>query len=81
MTPGQWQHVAVVCDGSKAFFYVNGEVKTSGAAAGVLAPNPDLTFRLGQGVGAGRFFRGLLSDVRVYRTALSPAELQAVMKE
>ena len=40
-----------------------------------------MTFRLGQGVAAGRFFRGLLSDVRIYRMALSPAEVQAVMKE
>jgi hypothetical protein len=81
LSVGRWQHVAVVCDGSKAFFYVNGEVKSSGAAAGVFAANPDLTFRLGQGFGTGRFFRGLLSDVRIYRMALSPAEVQVVMKE
>ncbi len=31
--------------------------------------------------GPPRFFRGLLSDVRIYRMALSPAEVQAVMKE
>jgi len=29
----------------------------------------------------GRVFRGLLRDFRIYRTALSPAEVQAVMKE
>jgi hypothetical protein len=34
-----------------------------------------------QGYGEKRFFRGLLSDVRIYRMALSPAEVQAVMKE
>jgi hypothetical protein len=28
-----------------------------------------------------RFFKGCLSDFRIYRTALSPAEVQAVMKE
>ncbi|MFZ4398371.1 MAG: LamG domain-containing protein, partial [Kiritimatiellia bacterium] len=81
LTAGQWQHVAVVCDGSNAFFYVNGEVKSSGAAAGAFAPNPDLTFRLGQGYGSGRFFRGLLSDVRIYRTALSASDVKVVMKE
>ena len=81
LTAGQWQHVPVVCDGSKAFFYVNGEVKSSGAAAGAFAPNPDMTFRLGQGYGSGRFFRGLLSDVRIYRTALSASDVQAVMKD
>ena len=81
MTAGQWQHVAVVCDGSKAFFYVNGEVKSSGAAPGVFAPNLNLTFRLGQGYGEKRFFKGLLSDVRIYRMALSAADVQAVMQD
>ncbi len=56
-------------------------MKTNGAAAGAFAPKLDLTFRLGQGVGAGRFFRGLLSDVRIYRTALSASDVQAVTKE
>jgi hypothetical protein len=81
LTAGQWQHVAIVCDGEKAFCYLNGVEKSSVAAKGDFQPNPDLTFRLGQGYETGRFFRGLLSDVRIYRTALSPADVQAVMKK
>jgi len=77
----QWQHVTVVCDGEKIFCYLNGEEKSAVAAKGDFQPNPDLTFRLGQGYKEGRFFRGLLRDFRIYRTALSPAEVQAVMKE
>ncbi|MFZ4397322.1 MAG: LamG-like jellyroll fold domain-containing protein [Kiritimatiellia bacterium] len=76
-----WQHVAVVCDGEKAFCYINGEEKSLGSSIGKFAPNPNLTFRLGQGYGEKRFFRGLLSDVRIYRMALSPAEVQKVLKE
>jgi alpha-galactosidase len=78
---GAWQHVAVVCDDGKSVCYVNGAEKSSGAGSGVFAPNPNLTFRLGQGYFEKRFFRGMLSDVRIYRTALSAAEVQAVMKE
>ena len=48
---------------------------------GEFAPNLKLTFRLGRGYHEQRFFRGLLSDVRIYRMALSPADVQAVMKE
>jgi PKD repeat protein len=81
LTAGQWQHVAVVCDGEKAFCYINGEEKSQGSSKGMFAPNPNLTFRLGQGYGEKRFFRGLLSDVRIYRMALSAAEVQKVMKE
>ncbi|MEI6150335.1 MAG: LamG-like jellyroll fold domain-containing protein, partial [bacterium] len=62
LTAAAWQHVAVVCDGEKAFCYINGEEKGTGSSRGAFAPNPGLTFRLGQGYGSGRFFRGLLSD-------------------
>ena len=82
LTAGQWQHVAVVCDVEKSFCYVNGVEKTSAATGkGDFDPNLDLTFRLGQGYQTGRFFRGLLSDFRIYRSALSPSEVQTVMKE
>ena len=82
LTAGQWQHVAVVCDVEESFCYVNGVEKTSAATGkGDFDPNLDLTFRLGQGYQTGRFFRGLLSDFRIYRSALSPSEVQTVMKE
>jgi len=77
----EWQHVAVVCGDGKSVCYVNGVEKSSGAGSGALAPNPNLTFRLGQGYGEKRFFRGLLSDMRIYRGALTAAEVQKVMKE
>jgi hypothetical protein len=66
LTSDQWQHVAVVCDGSNSIFYVDGMEKGRGAAKGDFAPNKSTTFRLGHGV-ANRFYRGLLSDVRIYR--------------
>ncbi|MEI6211935.1 MAG: LamG domain-containing protein, partial [bacterium] len=81
LTAHEWQHVAVVCGDGKSVCYVNGVEKSSGAGSGVFAPNPNLTFRLGQGYGAKRFFKGLLNDVRIYRTALSASDVQAVMKE
>ncbi len=81
LTAGTWQHVAVVCDGEKAFCYINGEEKSTGSSKGEFAPNMNLTFRLGQGYSEKRFFKGLLSDVRIYRMALSAAEVQKVIKE
>jgi hypothetical protein len=78
LTAGEWQHLAVVCDGEKAVCYLNGAEKCSAPAKGALAPNPNLTFRLGQGYKEGRFFRGLLGDVRIYRKALSAAEVRSL---
>ena len=80
LTTEQWQHVAVVCDGSNNVIYVDGVEKCRAPAKGVFVPNRGMALRLGYW-DQNRFFKGLLSDFRIYRTALSPAEVQAVMKE
>ncbi|MCY2990495.1 MAG: alpha-galactosidase [Planctomycetota bacterium] len=76
----QWQHVAVVCDGQQAVLYVNGVEQSRGPAQGPLAPNPTQNFKLGQGYHSSRYFHGLLSDVRIYRKALSAADLVEAAK-
>jgi hypothetical protein len=70
-----WQHVAVVCDGETSVLYVDGIAKATGPGKGPLAPNPGQNFKLGQGYHSGRYFRGLLGDVRIYRHALSAEEV------
>jgi len=76
-----WQHVAVVCDGEKAVLYVNGVEKSRDPAKGPLAPNPNQNFKLGQGYHSGRYFHGLLSDVRLYGRALAAVEVAALAQE
>ena len=78
---GEWQHVAVVCDGQSAVLYLNGVEKSRNAAKGPLAPNPNQNLKLGQGYHTGRYFHGLLSDVRIHRQALSAAEVAALAQE
>ena len=80
LTADQWQHVAVVCDGSNNVIYVDGVEKGRAPAKGTFVPNRGMTLRLGYWE-QNRFLKGLLSDFRIYRTALSPPEVQAVMKE
>jgi alpha-galactosidase len=75
-----WQHVAVVCDGTEAVLYVNGEEKSRGPAKGPFAPNPNQNFKLGQGYPTGRHFHGQLRDVRLYRKALSAAEVAGLAR-
>ena len=72
---GQWQHLAVVCDGQSSILYVNGVEKSKGPGKGPVAANPSQNFKLGQGYHSSRYFHGLLSDVRIYREALSAAEV------
>ena len=74
----QWQHVAIVCDGKDAVFYLDAVEKSRNPSHGPLAPNPNQNFKLGQGYHSGRYFHGLLGDVRIYSKALSAAEVAAV---
>jgi len=80
LATNQWQHVAVICDGSNNVIYVDGVEKGRAPAKGTFVPNRGMALRLGYW-DMNRFFKGCLSDFRIYRTALSPAEVQAVMKE
>ena len=50
----EWQHVAVVCDGQYAIFYVNGVERSKSPAKGPLVPNPDQHFKLGLGLNPRR---------------------------
>jgi hypothetical protein len=78
---GQWQHVVLAFDEQKAVCYVDGKEKGSRETRTLLARLSDPACKLGRTVKAGRLFRGLLSDVRIYRKALSSAEVQAVVRE
>ena len=77
---GRWQHLAVVCDGQTSVLYVGGVEKTRGPGKGPVAANPGQNFKLGQGYHSGRYFHGLLSDVRVYRHALSAEQVAELAK-
>ena len=74
---GEWTHVAVVFgSGFDATFYINGVAV--GTVAGSLAPGvtSDI-FRIGNGPG-GENFGGLIDEVRVYNTALTAGQINAI---
>jgi alpha-galactosidase len=79
LEPDQWQHLAIVCDGQNCVLYVDGVEETRGPGQGPVAANPNQNFKLGQGYHSGRYFRGLLSDVRIHHKALSPADIAALL--
>ena len=81
LTPDKWSHVAGVYDGAHVSFYLNGElVGTPLAASGRIMPS-HRPLQIGHDTSnPERYFHGLIDEARVYNTALSAAQIQAIYK-
>jgi arabinan endo-1,5-alpha-L-arabinosidase len=79
---GQWVHVAAVLPegGSSAAniqLYVNGVRETEAVTAGTINTKSAAAFRIGADE-TGKYFTGLIDDVRVYDRALTAAEIAGI---
>ena len=75
---GQWHHVACVYDGSKMSIYVDGKLDVSQPRSGPMTTN-NFPVCIGENIElTGRYFNGLIDDVRVYTYALSENEIAAL---
>jgi hypothetical protein len=72
-----WMHLAATYDGATLRLYVNGVQEASAAAAITIVSNT-LSLGIGAQSNGTSIFRGAMDDVRVYATALSAAEIQAL---
>jgi outer membrane protein assembly factor BamB len=77
---GRWHHVAGVYDGTKTCLFVDGTLDASERTTRTISVN-DYPVLIGENAQhRGRFFRGLIDDVRIYDRALSVDELQALFE-
>ena len=72
----QWHMITATYDGSKVIVYIDGTKTAEGAVTLLTTAR---TFSLNYPSGAsGRYFNGLLSDARVYATALSAEDVKSL---
>ena len=69
-----WIHVAATYDGTAMRMYVNGVEEESSLGPGSIAANL-IDVGIGAQANGSRKFRGQMDDVRIYRRALSAAEI------
>jgi len=77
---GEWHHVVGVYDGIRGYLYVDGLEDAVSAKRGAISTN---TFNVCIGENAeatGRYWDGLIDDVRIYKRALTEAEIQVAMQ-
>ncbi len=72
-----WAHLAVTYDGATIRLYVNGVQVSSRARTGNILTSTN-SLRIGS-TGSGRYFQGLVDEVRVYNVALTAAQIQSDM--
>ncbi len=77
----QWQHVAAVVrrGANQTHLYVNGYRVASGTIGATNLDNPSVDLHLGR-IQGSKLFKGQIDEVRIYRRALEPAELQALLE-
>ena len=75
---GTWTHLAVTYDGTTQRLYVNGVQVASRAQTGSAAATAN-PLRIGGNSPWGEFFSGLIDEVRIYKRALSAAEIATDM--
>ncbi len=73
-----WSHLAASYDGATLRLFVNGTQVASAARTGTLAASSN-PLQIGGDSIFGQYFRGLIDEVRVYKTALTAAQIQADM--
>ncbi len=75
---GQWRHITAVYDGSQMRIYVDGLLDSALAWTGGILNNDQPVFIGENAELRGRYFDGLIDDVRIYDYALSDGEIAAL---
>ncbi|MFH1724590.1 MAG: LamG-like jellyroll fold domain-containing protein, partial [Elusimicrobiota bacterium] len=75
LSPGGWYHVVGVRRAGKAFFYVDGILRSQRAAAGNVDVGRNLLFGRNPDDTYPRHFKGLIDDIAIYDRALTPQEV------
>jgi hypothetical protein len=77
---GQWHHIAGVYDGGRICLYVDGKLDLSQPASGKILANKHPVYIGENSEARGRYWNGLIDDVRLYNCALSPDQIQTLAR-
>jgi hypothetical protein len=74
-----WYHAAATYDGATIRLYLNGTQVGSAAKSGLLGRGTNVAVNIGRSPEGSNYLRGAIDDVRVYGSALTAAEISALV--
>ncbi|WP_081804615.1 choice-of-anchor D domain-containing protein [Dokdonia sp. PRO95] len=77
----EWHHVAVIYDGNRVTFYIDGIEDTSAVRNAPASSNQHFLVAAANYQSPTRFFDGTIDEVRVWNQALSQEQLQFIMNQ
>lgn len=77
----EWHHVAVIYDGNRATFYIDGIEDTSAIRNNPVSSSQHFMIAAANYQNPTRFFDGTIDEVRVWNQALSQEQLQFIMNQ
>jgi len=81
LSTGRWYHVAGVYDGKRISLFINGKLDLSEEATGNLRIELKYPIYIGCDKGYGRYFNGVIDEVRVSNIARTEADFATVREE
>jgi len=73
-----WYHVALTFDNNELVVYLNGEENDRGSSSGSFVMESDYLTTIGAAASEIEFFNGTMDDIRIYNSALTQPEIQAL---
>lgn len=80
LQPHTWYHLACTYDGTALKFYINGTLRGTTNYSNVTIRNSGKNIWIGGNDIWGEYFDGVIDEPRVYKRALSAAEIQSLME-
>ncbi|AEE18315.1 choice-of-anchor D domain-containing protein [Dokdonia sp. 4H-3-7-5] len=77
----EWHHIAVIYDGNRATFYIDGIEDNSGVRNSPVSSSQHFMVAAANYQNPTRFFDGTIDEVRVWNQALSQEQLQFIMNQ
>ncbi|WP_075343890.1 LamG-like jellyroll fold domain-containing protein [Tenacibaculum agarivorans] len=71
----QWQHLVIVCNGTRYIMYIDGVLDTSLELSDTIVDTSSNNLAIGVTSGGGAYYKGIIDELRVWETEISSCRI------